>query len=201
MLSIVKSEIFTFVINGQYFESTVAEIVLLSPTIHEILRSNPTHHTFVILNDTIDSSSFNLILQFVHSRDCFDLSNDKTLTVLSLCCLLGNERLVFFLLSSFVAHSKSDISIFTNFCDEFYDLNIDYCSSQFYSYLINQFRCLNKQTLHNILSSHSLQIDIEDVLLNSLIDVRSDYFGCWIYIDVELLSPNGFSIFCLKNAI
>jgi hypothetical protein len=70
-------------------------------------------------------------------------------------------------------HSNSNsISISVGSCD----MSVDYCAMHFHSYSIEELRCIHKQTLHHILSSHSLQIDTEDALLNSLIEVDSDYF-------------------------
>jgi hypothetical protein len=54
MLSVLKSDNFTFVVNGQVFESTVAEAVLLSPKVHETLRFDAGNRTFVISSDIID---------------------------------------------------------------------------------------------------------------------------------------------------
>jgi hypothetical protein len=74
-------------------------------------------------------------------------------------------------------------------------MSVDYCAMHFYSYSIEELRCIHKQTLHHLLSSHSLQIAIEDALLNSLIELGSDYFDFWQYIEIRLLSTDSFSRF------
>jgi hypothetical protein len=105
MFSVLKSDNFTFVVNGQVFESTVAEAVLLSPKVHETLRLDPDSRTFVISSDIIDSSSFRFLLELIRCHAFDELNEDKQLSVLSLCSLLENEHLTLVLLSSF--HSTS----------------------------------------------------------------------------------------------
>jgi hypothetical protein len=118
-------------------------------------------------NDTIDSSSFNLIRQCVHCRDCPDLPKGKALTVSTLCNLIGNERLVLFLLFSLSTHSNSNASIFTHFCGGFCDANTGHCACRYYASSINRLRCLNRHTLHAILSSRSVRLETEDTRLKS----------------------------------
>jgi hypothetical protein len=77
-------------------------------------------------------------------------------------------------------------------------VNIDDYATQLHSYSVNPCRCLNKQTIHNISKSHSLQIAIENVLLDSFISLRQYRFDYWTFIEVELLSPNEFSIVVSK---
>jgi hypothetical protein len=80
----------------------------------------------------------------------------------------------------------------------FCDANVDFCASYFYSYSIDELRCLDKQTLHSLLSSSSFQIATEDDFLRSLISLGSDYYEFWNYVEVLLLTKDGLSIFVEK---
>jgi hypothetical protein len=68
----------------------------------------------------------------------------------------------------------------------FHDANVDSSASRFHSYSVNELRCLDKQTLHQILESASLAIESEDDLLRTLISLGSDYFEFWS--DIEIIS-------------
>jgi hypothetical protein len=50
----------------------------------------------------------------------------------------------------------------------------------------------------DILSSHSVQIIMENALLTSLMNLRSDCFDYWTFIEVESLSSNELSLFVSK---
>jgi hypothetical protein len=100
MFEVVKSEEFHFFVNGQCYQSSLAEVVLISPTIHEILRNDRSCRVFVISDDDIDSRGFGHFLDFIHCHDCVSLSEDKALSFRSICRLLRNERLGLILLAS-----------------------------------------------------------------------------------------------------
>jgi hypothetical protein len=63
---------------------------------------------------------------------------------------------------------------------------------------MSKLRRLDKQTLHDILSSPSLAIESEDDLLGVLIDLGSAYFEFWRYIEVIFLTDKGLSLFVDK---
>jgi hypothetical protein len=69
----------------------------------------------------------------------------------------------------------------------------DSIASRFWRYSADELRCLDKQTLHALLSSPSLSIETEDALLQLLIDIDCETFDFWRYIEVSLLSSKGFS--------
>jgi hypothetical protein len=51
MLEFVKSDCFTFIVNGEHFESTIVEAVLISPAVCDICTARRWHefiHSFVI---------------------------------------------------------------------------------------------------------------------------------------------------------
>jgi hypothetical protein len=60
---------------------------------------------------------------------------------------------------------------------------------------MDKLRHLDKQTLHDILSSPSLAIESEDGLLGVLIELGSVYFEFWRYIEVIFLTDKGLSLF------
>jgi hypothetical protein len=49
--------------------------------------------------------------------------------------------------------------------------------------------------LHSLLSSPSLRLESEDSLLQRLIDLGSEYFEYWIYLEIAFLSSEGISKF------
>jgi hypothetical protein len=101
MLAVVKSEKFEFIVNGVSLATTLAEAVLISPKVYELLQTDPSIRTFNIgNNDTdkdrnVESGSFKTFLECVHSRQFLDLSTSNELSFLTICRILGNERLAF----------------------------------------------------------------------------------------------------------
>jgi hypothetical protein len=49
--------------------------------------------------------------------------------------------------------------------------------------------------LHSLLSSPSLRLESEHLLLDELIDLGSEYFECWSYLEIVFLSSEGISKF------
>jgi hypothetical protein len=193
-------------VNGEVFESTIAEAVLLSSTIYESLQSDRGVRTFQIADDAIEANSFRDFLNLCRKRECSPLHHDTSLTFLSLCGLLGNERLSLVILASLgeVSASNSNSSLGldshsgSNVCgrsNAFMNLDIDHCALQFHCYSTELLRHIDKHTLHRILGSPSLRIDSEDALCNSLIDLGSSYFEFWRYIEIRFLTTDGLSRF------
>jgi hypothetical protein len=98
MVEFVKRNCFTFVVNGEHFESTIAEKVLISPAICDILRCDADAHSFAISSSDIESNDLSLILGFVRSFGTV-MSKDQALPLLLICNILGNDQLSFLLLS------------------------------------------------------------------------------------------------------
>jgi hypothetical protein len=67
----------------------------------------------------------------------------------------------------------------------------DSCASRFWTYSSAELRCLPKRTLHNLLSSSSLVLQSEDALLQLLMDIDSETYEFWHYIEISLLSDEG----------
>jgi hypothetical protein len=75
------------------------------------------------------------------------------------------------------------------------DFDTNHCASQFHEYSIELIRRLNKSTLHELLCSKELKLLSEDVFLQQLIELGSEYFEYWCYIEVSFLSSSGISLF------
>jgi hypothetical protein len=84
MLSVVKSDKFEVVLNGESFEITVAEAVLLSPKVYELLQVDPTIRTFTICpgddSEDVDTVSLKAFLEFLHLGDFYDFSRSNDLS-------------------------------------------------------------------------------------------------------------------------
>jgi hypothetical protein len=92
MFECVKSYCFTFVVNGECFESTVAEAVLISPAVCTLLRRDTGARSFIISSSDIESNDFSLILGFVRLFDTV-LLKDRAFPLLPIFNILGNEQL------------------------------------------------------------------------------------------------------------
>jgi hypothetical protein len=77
------------------------------------------------------------------------------------------------------------------------DMNnmIKYCASQFYSFSIDELSQLGRNTFHAILSSETFAITSEDALLMILIELGSEYYEYWEYLELCFLSSEGISRF------
>jgi hypothetical protein len=166
MLEFMKSDCFTLVLNGEHFESTFAEAVLISPVIYDILRRDAGTRSFIVSSFDIESNDFSLILGFVRSFDTV-MSNDRALPLLSIFNILENDQLSFLLLSSMnLSNSKAVIELIqpkavAPVLAGRWDIlscnaNIEYCASEFSFYSTNALRCLSRNALHTFLSSESL---------------------------------------------
>jgi hypothetical protein len=191
MLEVVKTDDFTFYLNGQAFASTLAEAVLISPKVYQLLHSDSSIRTFTLKDAAVDQSCFSDFLELVRGRDLPALSADTALLFLPLSRLLRNEGLALVLLMSLLSPSSATA---VAPCEA----NIDNCASKFHSYSVDTLRLLDKQTLHSLLDSPSLKIKTEDTLLHTLIKLGSGYFDFWCYIEVSLLTSEGISLFVHK---
>jgi hypothetical protein len=129
---------------------------------------------------------------------------------------LGNERLAFLFLASLNSQSRSpssssSVSASTSTLtspsgvsispDVLLNLisssqaAIDYCASQFHCYSVEEIGRLDKHTLHLLLESPSLRLESEDSLLQLLIELGSNYFEFWHYIEPVFLTSDGISLF------
>jgi hypothetical protein len=98
---------------------------------------------------------------------------------------LGNEQLSLLLLQSI--HCGFGLKENESFkMTQFHEMKVCYeeSASQFASYSTDELRELPKQTLHELLLSESLSLDSEDALLQRLIELGSEYFEYWNYVEV-----------------
>jgi hypothetical protein len=71
------------------------------------------------------------------------------------------------------------------------EIDSDVCASQFCDYSVELIKGIDKRILHEIVSSGLLKLESEDVFLTTLIDLGSDYFEFWQYIEVSNLTGDG----------
>jgi hypothetical protein len=105
MLDFIKSNKFTFTVNGFHFESTITEAIVISPFVYESLLQDPSVSTFCISSSEIDSNDFVEFVQLFHLNTSFD-STIPVLSLLSIFRALGNESLSISLLT--LIHSQLD---------------------------------------------------------------------------------------------
>jgi hypothetical protein len=150
-------------------------------------------HSFVICDEQIEVETVEKFVSFVRCRNCESFLRDDAHSFLSLCRLFGNERLFVVFLASIGSNSSATRVEGSKI--DFVESDIDGCASQFYRYSKDDIQKIDKATLHSLLGSSSLQIESEDSLLRSLIDLGETYFEFWNYIEVSLLSSDCFSHF------
>jgi hypothetical protein len=170
MFDTVKSEEFHFLVNGECYESTLAEAVLISPTVHDVLRNDRSFRVSVISDKEIDSRDFGHFLDFIRCHDCVSLLEGKTLLFLTICPLFRNERLALILLAS---QNSSQHSISVSKCTSiasspssetvtndivFCDANIDYCASHFHCYSQDSFGVWMSRHFMIFFRRHHLQL-------------------------------------------
>jgi hypothetical protein len=183
----VQSDEFYFVVNGEQMKSTIAEASLISPTIHQQLRSFPDIHTFRIDDTDFSAKHFSHFLEFVHSNIITGFSKEEQTSFLSICGHLGNTRLTFLLIDSLhYIESSQESAAF-----DVLEIDADVCASNFYDYSVEMIKCIDKGMLHEIMSSGLLKLESEDVFLMTLINLGSDYFEFWQYIEVCNLTGDG----------
>jgi hypothetical protein len=186
IMDLIPQVSFTFVVNGDPFEATLAEAVSLSPTLHESIQSNPLQISFEFSTDSFSSTDFRHFLTFARSRESLTIPHDELVSFVSICSYLGNDRLGLAFLSLL---NPTQIPQSTDFA------SVDACASKFYLYSIDQLSLLDQQMLHRLLSSDSLAVESEDALLRVLIDLdvnRSDFFQ---YIEISFLSLEGLKLY------
>jgi hypothetical protein len=208
LFEFIGSERFTFLVNGEKYDSTVAEAILVSPSVSEALKQDSTIRTFIISGSDILSSDFNTILEIVRSRDGICFAADHEMSLLSIGKQIGNCALSFAFLQHLKSRLESKCEIQTSDLIEVHLRNsnnllscsdtIRYCASHFCMYSVDELRCLDKGILHALLSSDDLRVKNEDELLNTLIELGPDYLEFWNHIEVRFLSDSGLACFVTK---
>jgi hypothetical protein len=201
LLELIPNEEFTFIVKGESLKTTLSEAVLISPIISERLKTDPTNHEFYFGSDEIEMKQFSGFIVLIRNRNECIFSREAEIGLLSICKLIGNEKLSLLILGS-VHCDISSKSLSSYVCElessekiKICEMNIEDCASKLSSYSTDELRKLPKQILHSLLSSPSLIIESEDSLLQQLIDLGSDYFEYWDYIEIAFLSTQGISQF------
>jgi hypothetical protein len=126
------------------------------------------------MNDkSITTEDLSRFINFVHSRVFEGFSREEQHSFLSICRLLGNESLTFFLIGSLRKQSEVEGAKVEEFCGMtseskqmfVKDFEVNHFASNFHCYPIELLRCLNKSTLHSILKSPFLKLIHEDGFL------------------------------------
>jgi hypothetical protein len=192
-------------VNGHRFECTIVQSIFLSPAVEEMFLSDSCSQEFHISDSSIDSNDFSILLDFIpcdHNRDSISLSastfasllktfsNQKSL--LSICQRPKNKQLELIGLNSFdnisrIAQSGSDYGS---------EIDVDCCSSEFYSYPTSAILELSIDTPNAIPSSNSLRIIKEDWLLKVLIEIGHDHSFQFGDLRLKYLSCEGNPQFC-----
>jgi hypothetical protein len=177
------------------------EAVLISPIISQRLKTDPTNHAFNIESEEIEMKQFSAFINFIRNREECHFSKEDEIAILSICKLIGNDKLSLFILGS-VHCEVSSKSLSLNVCESgssqmlnICDISVEGCASKFNSYSTDELQNRPKQMLHSLLSSPSLRVESEDSLLQRLIDLGSDYIEYWCYIEMVFLSSQGISQF------
>jgi hypothetical protein len=135
----------------------------------------------------------------IRNRAEFHLSREDEIVILSICKLLGNDKLSLLILGSF--HDGTAMKLFSsNECESsemqnICEMRIEDCASTLNSYSTAQLQNISKEMLHSLLSSPSLRVESEDSLLQQLIDLGSAYFEYWSHVEIVFLSSEGISRF------
>jgi hypothetical protein len=203
MIRLSPSDEFTFIVNGERVSSTVCEAVVVSPTVSEHFETDSSIRTWTIQKSGITGRLFRDFLEFFRSdgfsaRSSSSLSSSSSsgdhVSFLSICQLLGNQRLPVILLASYILNSPDTSSSSVSSGDP----SIDYCSSHFLALSHSQLLALDKDILYRILTSPLLQIETEDQLLQKLIELGDDYLDLWGCIEARYLSRNSLTVFTNK---
>jgi hypothetical protein len=94
-------------VKGEELKVTLFEAVLISPMISERLKTDPMNHCFDVESDEIKMKQFSIFIDLIRNREEFKFSREDEIVILSICKLLGNDKLSLFILGYF----HCDISI------------------------------------------------------------------------------------------
>jgi hypothetical protein len=106
LLELLPNEEFTFIVNGEHLKTTLSEAVLISPIISECLKTDPMNRECNFGSDKIEMKQLSIFVDFIRNRNEWNFSTDDEISILSVCKLIGNERLSLFILESV----QSDVS-------------------------------------------------------------------------------------------
>lgn len=163
---------FTFIVNGESFQTSHIFSEILSPNIGKIHLIDPTVNTYTI--NTKNKGHFSLILDLLKFNPV-NIPQNEIPFILEVIQIFGNDSIrstinenlikitidnVFSMIKN---HEKYEI-----FFSEIFSKEIDFISSHFNELLQtqrDQFKDLSLSTLYEILNSPNLQLETEDQLL------------------------------------
>jgi hypothetical protein len=150
--------------------------VLISTKVHENLQSIPGDFEFIVQDESITPTIFKRFLEFAHCHICDDFSRDEQQFFLRISVLLGNEPFMYLLLEGQREKVKKNSKIESSSQEiNFEEIGADHCASHFFCYSVDLLRRLNKDILHRILSSPSLELESEDDFVRILIELLNHH--------------------------
>jgi hypothetical protein len=194
--TVLNSEPFIFVINGQELKFDIVEAILLSPFVCDQLLVDRSTMKFFINDKSISPKHFEMVVELSHGSAVTINTTFKD-SILSLCHILGNNNLEIICLACFLttdSHSET-ICVNPNSCksspQSMIAQNFDLCS-------IETLLRLDSDLLDDILTDESLLLSNEDELLKVLIKLAefdSSYAQLFHNIHFELLTFSALSNF------
>jgi hypothetical protein len=183
------------VINGTKIESDLFEAALLSPAVHEKLLIDISTKQFAICDHDIDPTDFLSLQRLVCGENVVFCKTARTSLVL-LSRRLGNIDLEKFFFGLWLLNSSSSSStdaISMNIMDLMMTRSTTVSASTFYLHSMEDISLLTVDTLDDILSSDSLRLKSEDVLLKLLLELGSTHSQLLRHVRFEFLSNESIS--------
>jgi hypothetical protein len=192
MRSTISTEFFIFVINGTEIETDLMEAMLLSPAASEHLLIDSSTQQFVICNDKINPSQFYSLQKLIRG-ETISVEKSQRTSFLLLCRHLGNQELVHLFFGLWTLDSESSVpdQLEVNVVDVLSRNWRSICASKIGATLVDDFLLLSIDALDKILSSKSLQIESEDMLLTLITQLGGEYRSLFRHVKLEFLSWEG----------
>jgi hypothetical protein len=187
---LMRNDRFTFKVNGKVFDASIAEAVILSPTIPALLEHDRSVREFRLEHDEIEADDFGSVLSSIRGISV-QLLRSREVSLLKICDILENFVLESLFRSGFCGCTES-IVVEAN---RGFDGNVNVLASQFYSYSVDDLRGFSVDLLDAILSNDSLQLATETALLNCILELGSEFRSLLRHIRVEFLDSSGLRSF------
>jgi hypothetical protein len=127
-------------VKGEELKITLLEAVLICPIISERLKIDPTNHFFNFESANIEMKQFSTFIDFIRNREESDLSREDEIVILSICKLLGNDKLCLLILGSLhcgismKSFSSNEFDSKASKIQNLFEMSVEYCASKFSSY-------------------------------------------------------------------
>jgi hypothetical protein len=185
LLELIPNEEFTFIVKGEELKITLFGAVLISPILSERLKTDPPNHEFNLESDEIKMKQFSSFVDFIRNREEFNFSREDEIVILSICKLLGNEKLSLLILGCFPSgisiksfssnecESESESSEMQNICK----ISIEDCASKFNSYSTAELENISKHLMMKGIQfqdkSHIRNIPIQEKSISPKVNLHS----------------------------